>query len=57
MTTLTEADTGTRLHLVPHIDGLLLLLLGRPGHQEHGPDEHDEREEGHETHGFGTSFT
>ena len=26
----------------------LLLLLGGPGHQEHGPDEHDEREEGHE---------
>ena len=34
-----------------HVGGLLLLLLGRPGHQEHGPDEHDEREEGHETHG------
>src|SRR5690606_33555936 len=45
------ADAGTRLHLVPHLDGLLLLLLGRPGHQEHGPDEHNEREEGQETHG------
>ncbi|BFO19915.1 hypothetical protein SHKM778_63030 [Streptomyces sp. KM77-8] len=45
------ADAGTGLHLVPHVDGLLLLLLGRPGHQEHGPDEHNEREEGQETHG------
>src|SRR5690606_29549570 len=45
------ADAGTGLHLVPHLDGLLLLLLGRPGHQEHGPDEHNEREEGQETHG------
>ena len=37
--------------LVAHLRGRCCLLLGRPGHQEHGPDEHDEREEGHETHG------
>lgn len=45
------ADATAGLHVVPHARGLLLLLLGRAGHQEHGPDEHDEREEGHETHG------
>ncbi len=45
------ADTAAGLHLVPHVHGLLLLLLGRPGHEEHGPDQHNEREEGQETHG------
>ncbi|MGW1926877.1 SDR family NAD(P)-dependent oxidoreductase, partial [Streptomyces massasporeus] len=40
-----EAKAGLRRRL--------LLLLGRAGHQEHGPDEDDEGEEGHDAHGTG----
>ncbi len=46
-----RADAGAGLHLVPHLDGLLLLLLGRSRHQEHGRDEHDEGEKGIGIHG------
>jgi hypothetical protein len=42
---------GSGLHLVAHVGGRLLLLLGGAGHQEHGPDEHDEGEEGQDIHG------
>ncbi|GAA3111557.1 hypothetical protein GCM10020254_67140 [Streptomyces goshikiensis] len=45
------ADPGAGRHVVAHLRGRLLLLLRGAGHQEHRPDEHDEREECHEIHG------
>src|SRR2546430_549672 len=46
-----RADAAAGLQLVAHRGGLLLLALGRAGHEEHGPDEHDEGEENGDIHG------